>query len=190
MNIGSKRYIIVIAFILSSIVISGGCAKRVSTSEIGESMKPSVDIGKPPVQVSVTEPPVPAVEGIKESPVKEGLVERPLLMKDVRDVYFDFDRYQIREDARAILSDNAAILNGKVFKKVIIEGHCDERGTTDYNLALGERRAESTRRYLVSLGVDPSKISTISYGKEKPFCMGHNEDCWQQNRRAHFVVID
>lgn len=190
----SKRHFIMIAVVLSGMVIAGGCAKRVSTSETGEAVKPGVEVSKPAAPVTVTEPPVPKVESIqeaalKEEPLKEP-VKAPALMKAVGDIYFDFDRYLIREEARTTLSDNAAVLKGKVFKRVVIEGHCDERGTTDYNLALGERRAESTKRYLATLGVDPSKISTVSFGKEKPFCSEHNEDCWQQNRRAHFLVTE
>ena len=72
--------------------------------------------------------------------------------------------------------------------KILIQGHCDERGTLEYNIALGERRAQSAKKYLIDLGIDPSRISTISYGKEKPFCTDHNEECWQENRRAHFAI--
>ena len=110
--------------------------------------------------------------------------------KGITDVYFDFDRYHIRDDAREPLNQNSVVLKKKDFKKLVIEGHCDERGTSDYNLALGERRAESAKKYLTALGVNSSKISVITYGKEKPFCMEHNEDCWQKNRRAHFVLTE
>ncbi len=186
----SKSYAIMIAVVLSGMVIAGGCAKRVSTSETGEAVKPRVELSKSDVPVFVTEPPVPRGESIREAALREEPVKAPPPAKTVGDVYFDFDRYLIREDARETLSDNADILKRKAFTKLVIEGHCDERGTTDYNLALGERRAESTKRYLTTLGIHPSKISIVSYGKEKPFCSEHNEDCWQQNRRAHFVVTE
>jgi peptidoglycan-associated lipoprotein len=104
------------------------------------------------------------------------------------DSFFDFDKALVREDAKTILRENANWLRSNPNVKVQIEGHCDERGTTEYNLALGERRAQATKRFLVAMGVDSSRISTISYGEERPFCMGTDENCYQKNRRAHFVV--
>ena len=86
------------------------------------------------------------------------------------------------------MQNNAEFLRSNKNAKVVIEGHCDERGTIEYNIALGQRRAESAKRYLINLGIDASRISTVSYGKERPFCKEHNEDCYQSNRRAHFIV--
>lgn len=103
------------------------------------------------------------------------------------DVYFDFDRYSIRDDARATLNENARALAASG-KSVVIEGHCDERGTIEYNIALGQRRAKAIKEYLTDLGVAPSRLSIISYGKERPQCTDRNEDCWQQNRRGHIVA--
>jgi peptidoglycan-associated lipoprotein len=88
-----------------------------------------------------------------------------------------------------ILKENAALLHKYPKVKIQIEGHCDERGTNEYNLALGERRANSTRNYLISLGISPDRISTISYGEERPLDPGHNEEAWAKNRRAHFVIL-
>ncbi|MEE9614175.1 MAG: peptidoglycan-associated lipoprotein Pal [Thermodesulfobacteriota bacterium] len=105
----------------------------------------------------------------------------------IEDLYFDYDRYAVRADARSVLEKNAEILN-KTGTRVTIEGHCDERGSTEYNIALGERRAKAAKDYLVNLGVSASRVTTISYGEEKPFCSESNEDCWQKNRRAHFDV--
>jgi peptidoglycan-associated lipoprotein len=105
----------------------------------------------------------------------------------VRDAYFDFNKSDIRADAREALSKTADFLKNYPQIKVNIEGHCDERGSTEYNLALGDRRANATKQYLVSLGISADRITTVSYGKEKPFCMESNEACWQQNRRGHFV---
>ena len=99
-------------------------------------------------------------------------------------VYFDFDRAAIRSDAAAVLDRQAAWLKQFPNKTLTIEGHCDERGTREYNLALGERRAHSVKKYLAAAGVDPSRLSTISYGKERPVCTDHAESCWSQNRRA------
>ncbi|HEY5600263.1 MAG TPA: peptidoglycan-associated lipoprotein Pal, partial [Candidatus Manganitrophaceae bacterium] len=105
----------------------------------------------------------------------------------LEDVFFEFDQWLIRPEARKILEQDARYLAANPQVKVQIEGYCDERGTTEYNLALGERRAKSAMNFLVNLGVSPSRISTISYGEEKPFCEEKNEACFQKNRRAHFV---
>lgn len=104
-------------------------------------------------------------------------------------VYFDFDQYVIRNDAVSTLQENAQLL-GEKYKdsSVLIEGHCDERGTTNYNLVLGERRAQAVKKYMVDLGVSPSKIHIVSYGKERPICTQSEESCWQQNRRGHVVL--
>ena len=110
-----------------------------------------------------------------------------LFPKEVRDAYFDYDKADIRPDARAALTKTADFLKNYPQIKVTIEGHCDERGSTEYNLALGDRRATAVKQFLVSLGISADRLSTVSYGKEKPFCMESNESCWQQNRRGHFV---
>lgn len=107
---------------------------------------------------------------------------------ELGDVFFDFDRFALRPEARATLETNARLLKSKNSLKVLIEGHCDERGTLAYNLVLGERRAQSVKRYLQELGAPASQIQSVSYGKERPFCREHREACWQQNRRGHFVV--
>jgi peptidoglycan-associated lipoprotein len=106
----------------------------------------------------------------------------------LKDVYFDFDRYDLRADARETLKANAQWLTSNPAARVEIEGHCDERGTTEYNLALGAKRAQSVKDYLVSLGTAPARLSTISYGEEIPVCREQSEGCWQKNRRARFVI--
>ena len=122
----------------------------------------------------------------KKYPGIEGEVFESKLLKDI---HFDFDRYEIRPEDAQVLKDNAALLTKYPGVKIQIEGHCDERGTIDYNLALGERRADSARKYLTSIGIAPERLSTISYGKERPSDPGHNEDAWAKNRRAHLVVL-
>lgn len=109
--------------------------------------------------------------------------ERPL-----GDVFFDLDRSSIREDARAALTANANWLKRWTGTRISIEGHCDERGTAEYNLGLGERRANAVKAYLVELGVPADRIVVVSKGKEAPFCTESNEACWQQNRRGHFII--
>ena len=122
----------------------------------------------------------------KKYPGIEGEVFESKMLKDI---HFDFDKYEIRSEDGAIMKDNAALLMKYPNLKIQIEGHCDERGTVEYNLALGERRANSAKKYLVSLGISADRISTISYGKERPFDPGHNEVAWAKNRRAHFVIL-
>jgi peptidoglycan-associated lipoprotein len=111
-------------------------------------------------------------------------VENPAL----QDIYFDFDKSDIRSDAAKTLDANASWMKANANNLILIEGHCDERGTNEYNLALGERRARSTMNYLVAQGVQASRITIISYGEERPSCNEKNEACWQKNRRAHFLV--
>ncbi len=107
---------------------------------------------------------------------------------EFQDALFDYDKYNIRPDAREALNSVADWLNDHKDINVLIEGHCDERGTNEYNLALGEKRAKSARDYLISRGVSNSKMSIITYGEEKPMCSMQSANCWQKNRRAHFVV--
>ena len=111
-----------------------------------------------------------------------------LFRANVYDAYFDFNKSDIRPDARDALSKTAEFLRSYAQIRVTIEGHCDERGSTEYNLGLGERRAQAAKQFLVSLGVPADRMETVSWGKERPFCTEHTEECWQQNRRAHFVM--
>ncbi len=106
----------------------------------------------------------------------------------ISDINFDYDQSNIRPDAREILKANADIFLKKGAAKVTVEGYCDERGTAEYNMALGERRAQEAKKYLVNLGVKSTQIKTISFGEERPLDPGNNEDAWAKNRRAHFVV--
>jgi peptidoglycan-associated lipoprotein len=110
-----------------------------------------------------------------------------IFIREVRDAFFDFNKADIRPDARTALSQTASYLRSYPTERVTVEGHCDERGSTEYNLALGDRRASAVKQYLVSLGISADRINTVSFGKEKPFCMQSTEECYQQNRRGHFV---
>ncbi len=103
-------------------------------------------------------------------------------------IHFDFDRSQIKPEYESTMQENAAWMQAHPNTSVTVEGHCDERGTVEYNIALGDRRANAARRYLENLGVAGSRISTISYGKERPLCTEHDESCWWQNRRDEFVA--
>ena len=107
---------------------------------------------------------------------------------DLKDIHFKFDQYDLDNNSRAILERNADYLKHNLSLQIEVQGHCDERGTNNYNIALGERRAHSTKKYLVSQGVDSRRVHVISFGEEKPFCFDRNETCWYENRRAHFMV--
>jgi peptidoglycan-associated lipoprotein len=122
----------------------------------------------------------------KKTPGIEGEVFESSLLKDI---HFDFDKYDIRPADAEILKGNAALLTRYPKMKIQIEGHCDERGTVEYNLALGERRANSTKKYLITLGLAGDRVSAISYGKERPLDPGHNEEAWAKNRRGHTIIL-
>jgi len=130
-------------------------------------------------RVTVTQPPPP--------PVAAAPSDEELFNQNVKDAFFDFDKSDIRPDAQQALMADAAFLQQHPNIRFTVEGHCDERGSTEYNLGLGDRRATAVKDFLVQQGVSADRIRTISYGKEKPFCTEHTEDCWQQNRRGHFV---
>jgi peptidoglycan-associated lipoprotein len=131
------------------------------------------------VHISVSAPPPPP-------PARTESFDE-LFLKEVRDAYFEYDSAEIRPDARVALQKSADFLKNYPNARVTVEGHCDERGSTEYNLALGQRRANAVKEYLVSLGLPADRVLTTSWGKEKPFCTESNESCWQQNRRGHFV---
>jgi peptidoglycan-associated lipoprotein len=133
-------------------------------------------------RLTVTQPPPPPPPPVAPSPS-----EQDLFGQDIRDVYFDYDKSEVRADQQGSVQADAQFLNQHPSINFTIEGHCDERGSTEYNLALGDQRASAVKNALVAAGVNASRIKTISYGKEKPFCMESNEACWQQNRRGHFV---
>lgn len=187
-----KKIVIVLLLIFAV-----GCAKRdyVKTSP-RETVKPSgeavtEEMVTPGGEEGALEEEVVEEANIarEEEPVsEEGLSPEEMAKSIFQDVLFDYDKYNIRPEARPILDAVSSFLNENYAVNIIIEGHCDERGTNEYNLALGEKRAKSTKDYLVSLGVSPDRVIIVTYGEEKPLCTEKNEDCWQQNRRAHFVV--
>jgi peptidoglycan-associated lipoprotein len=136
--------------------------------------------------VTVTAPPPPPPP--PSAPAKRSISE--ILSSDVQDAYFDYDSSTIREDARAVLSRNSDVLKSLLSEypnaTITVEGHCDERGSAEYNLGLGDRRATAVKEFLVQLGVAADRLRPVSYGKERPQCTESNEGCWQKNRRAHF----
>jgi peptidoglycan-associated lipoprotein len=162
-----------------TLLLSTGCGKK-PAPEIEPTGVPEEDVEP----VEETAP--PEAPETPESPDEQPDVEEISLQ--LRDIHFDYDDDSLRNDAKDILSHNADVLQQNLWVNIQIEGHCDERGTVEYNLALGEKRAMAAKRYLVSYGIEPSRISIISYGKERPIDPRHNEDAWAKNRRGHFVV--
>jgi len=132
-------------------------------------------------RLTVTQPPPPP-------PPAPSVTDEDLFSQNVKDVYFDYDKSDVRGDQQASVQADAQFFNQHPNMNFTIEGHCDERGSTEYNLALGDQRASSVKNALTTLGISASRIKTISYGKEKPFCTESNEACWQQNRRGHLVL--
>ena len=182
----TKKSLIITIFILCFGLIMIGCPKKTVMKEEPsvkkeEAAKAEAEVAKEKATKEQFEKSLVAAK----TPGIEGQVFESSLLKDI---HFDFDRYDIRPSDAAILKENAALLNKFTNVKIQIEGHCDERGTVEYNLALGERRATSAKNYLVSLGVASVRISTISYGEEKPLDPSHNEEAWAKNRGAHTLV--
>ena len=132
-------------------------------------------------RVTVTQPPPPPPPAPTET-------DEQAFARNMKDIFFDYDKYDLRPGDQSAVSANADFLKSHPAIKFTIEGHCDERGSTEYNLALGDNRANAAKAALVQAGVPADRIRTISYGKEKPFCTQSNEECWQQNRRAHFAL--
>lgn len=134
-------------------------------------------------RVTVNAPPASAVSPV----VVDNSTEEDLFGRQIKDLYFDYDKADIRADAQSAIQADVQFLNQHPNVRFTVEGHCDERGSTEYNLALGTNRAEAVKNALVQAGINASRIKTLSYGKEKPFCTEATENCWQQNRVGHFV---
>ena len=185
-----------VAAVMAALVLVAGCG--------GSKRKPAVTTDPArPVQPAAR--PMPDPTPFPEQPVDAGPDVQPMTDESARaedfsvndasgeggpleDVRFDYDQAQLSDQARAILERHALWLQNHRTAKVAVEGHCDERGTVDYNLALGEQRARAVRDYLVNLGVAGDRLTTVSYGKEKPLDPASNEAAWAKNRRAHFMV--
>ena len=170
-----KRFsLLAVVGMLAFAVIFASCGKKKEVSE------------EIPVQETTPPPPTDTTPTVKEElpPTPSRLEE-----SQFQTVYFDFDKYNLRSDAKASLDHNYGLLNEHPDAIIKLEGHCDERGTVEYNLSLGEKRAKACQDYLVGLGIQPQRISITSFGKERPVDPGHNEDAWSKNRRGEFHVI-
>jgi peptidoglycan-associated lipoprotein len=162
-----------VVFLLPLLLLAGasGCSRKPKPAIAPTPVPPPVtETTKPPETAKPPETP-------PESTALSGL----------QDVFFDYDKSDLRGESRDVLGADGELLTKNGAAKVLLEGHCDERGTVEYNLALGQRRADAVKNYLIQYGVDPFRLSTISYGEERPFVEGHDESAWSQNRRVHFV---
>lgn len=191
----TRRLQCMVVLLLMSAVVLAGCAKRPATTQAA-APAPTGATGTtaatppPSAPSTAAAPPSAPATAAPQAPASTA---RPspkefMAVADLKDINFDFDKYNIRSGDAKVLDENAKWLKSHEDQLVLIEGHCDERGTNEYNLALGERRAKSTMNYLVSQGVQASRITIISYGEERPLCTEKNEACWSKNRRAHFLV--
>jgi len=165
-----------------SIMMATGCAKKSVVKEQPVAAEQKAAVAETSKGVVQKEEPAREVAKIEEASVKAASEEM------FKDINFDFDKFNLKPEAREILKQHADFLAKNKDINVTIEGHCDERGTAEYNLALGERRAKEALKYLKELGINAKRMKTVSYGKEKPLDQGHNEDAWAKNRRDHFVV--
>jgi len=182
-------------FLLTIVSLAFGCAPSTTTKPVAASSATGAASARPSDTARAGDG---QGGGTKESDanpsslkaLQEGRAPVTPGSSPLKDVFFDFDRYDLSADARGVLRSNADWLKSNPSVRIDIEGHCDERGTNEYNLALGAKRAQAAREYLVSLGIAPGRLTTTSYGEEIPVCQAHSEDCWQQNRRARFVIVE
>jgi peptidoglycan-associated lipoprotein len=179
------RRVIILCLSLSLILLYAGCASKKVASSSGdvasETIQPDA-IKTVPLERSFDRPSGSPPSNLSLAPSTASGSNA------LGDVFFDYDRFQIRTDAMPVLDANTGWFRANRNRTVLIEGHCDERGTIAYNLVLGEKRARAAKKYLQDLGVQASQLQITSYGETRPFCKQQNEDCYQQNRRAHFVT--
>jgi peptidoglycan-associated lipoprotein len=171
-----KRTMWHLIVLVALVALSAGCARKTA---------PPPQTTPPPAQ-ETTPPTPPTTPPTREEPPTP--IPPRVSSSDFQPAFFDLDSYALRDDARAALDADAKLLRDNADVNVTIEGHCDERGTSEYNQALGERRAQAARDYLVAAGISAGRLNVISYGKERPFDPGHDESAWAKNRRAHLVV--
>jgi peptidoglycan-associated lipoprotein len=177
------------AIALAVVALSVACSKKPPAAAPPSPPPPAPTTPAPPPPPPPPPPPAPAPKPLTEDEVfaKKTLAELNA-EKPLEDVYFDYDKAELRSEARTSLSKNAAWLKRWPSTKVLVEGHCDARGTNEYNLGLGEKRAAAVRDYLTSLGIDADRIAIVTKGEESPFCLEETEACYTQNRRGHFIL--
>jgi len=171
--------------LVAGVLFISGCHKRVASAPAVPPPPPPQPVRSAAVQPA---PPPPAPPAARPAPTPAAPSLSELFRQNVKDAFFDFDKADVRADAREDLSRDADFLRTRTNVRIELGGHCDDRGGEEYNLALGDRRAMAVKQYLISLGIAQDRIQTTSLGKERPFCTDENETCWQQNRRGHFVM--
>jgi len=179
----SLIYRVAAVFASTAFVALAGCAKKPPATT--ETSRPPESSASRETQVAAPKTARPAAH---EPDILSEDLQRLNARGYLQDAYFDYDKSDLREDARAALAKDAEWLRKYPSTRLLIEGHCDERGTEEYNLALGDRRANATKEYLAAMGISDSRVQTVSFGKDKPFCTTENDQCWQENRRAHFLI--
>ena len=179
-----KLWYLTALLLFATVALSAGC-KKAAPKTTADTRPP---VSSKPAEQEVAPPPSSAPKTDVTAEVLSQTVTELNKKGYLTDAYFDYDQSDLREDARTALAADAEWLKKYPTVQVLIEGYCDERGTGAYNLALGDRRANAAKEYLVSLGIDASRLRTVSYGEERPFCTDSNESCWQQNRRAHLLI--
>lgn len=169
-----------------AVLLVAGCAKQPAPPAMTPppTAQPAMTTEKP-----AQEPTGVQGQGMSQTPVSETPATQPEVAAGLQRIHFDFDQFTLTPEARDILAQNASYIKAHPGSKVVVEGYCDERGSDEYNLALGQRRAEAAKNYLESLGVSADQLSTISYGEEKPLDPGHTEEAWAKNRRDEFKVL-
>ena len=186
------RRVVSLCLGLSLVLLFAGCSgKRVSSSEGDRSSKAGQSKSEEILPDAIKQIPPERSFDRPPSSLPSNLSPAPSTVSGsntLGDIFFDFDQFQLRKDAMTVLDANVGWLRANGNKTVLIEGHCDERGTVAYNLVLGEKRARAAKKYLQDSGAPASQLQIISYGETRPFCKQQNENCYQQNRRAHFVM--
>jgi len=188
-----------LAAIISIAALTVGCTKKVAVStpqspaaapsaSTAEPSKPIATVTRPPAPPNQNTP--PAKQATTMTPAERAALNESLAR--LEDAMFDYDKSTIRTDAAKTLADDVAVIRGTLERfpgeKITIEGHCDQRGSDEYNMALGERRAQASKEFLTNMGINASQLATITYGKERPQCTDNSEACYQRNRRAHLVA--
>lgn len=169
-------------------LVSAGCGKKPQPVSVPQPPSAVQEDPPPPMTDAPPEPPAPTAALTEEEIFARKSLDELNAERPLADAFFDFDQWDLRDDARSALQKNAEWLRRWSSTRATIEGHCDSRGSSEYNLALSDRRAEAVRGYLVNLGISRERLLVVSKGEEAPFCEDETEDCWQENRRAHFVI--
>ena len=190
----TRRFVSILCICTAVVMLAAACAKKMPPAAAAATPPPPAAAAARPA----TPPPPPPPPATPPAPTPAPLTEEEVFARKsldqlnserpLGDVFFELDKSDIRDDSRSLLQRNADWMKRWSSTVITVEGHCDSRGSSEYNLALGNRRASAVKDYLVSLGVPANRVTLVSKGKEQPFCSEESEACWQQNRRGHFII--